>query len=56
MNFLSDEAKPYGHLDFLPNSTQDFIAAISELYKIDIEVYFVLAANVIDIFRQIPML
>ena len=26
MNFLSDAAKPYGHLDYLPNPTQDFLA------------------------------
>lgn len=49
MNILSDESKPYGHLDYLPNPTQDFIAVIPELYNTDIQVYFVLAANVIDL-------
>lgn len=48
MNFLPDEENPYGHLDYLPNSTQDFINVIPELYNTDILVYFVLAANVID--------
>ena len=48
MNFLSDAAKPYGHLDYLPNPTQDFLAVLPELYNTDIRVYFTLAANIID--------
>lgn len=48
MNFLSDAAKPYGHLDYLPNPTQDFLAVLPELYNIDIRVYFTLAANIVD--------
>ena len=49
MNFLSDAAKPYGHLDYLPNPTQDFLAiAERELTHADIIVYFILAANIND--------
>jgi len=48
MNLLSDEWKNYGHLDYLPNFTQDFIAIVPELYNIDIQVYFTLAANIVD--------
>ena len=40
MNFLSDAAKPYGHLDYLPNPTQDFLATLPKLYNTDIQVYF----------------
>ena len=48
MKLLSEEVKPYGHLDYLPNPTQDFIAVLPELYNIDIQVYWTLAANIID--------
>ena len=48
MNFLSDAAKPYGHLDYLPNPTQDFLAVLPKLYNTDIRVYFTLSANIID--------
>ena len=48
MNFLSDAAKPYGHLDYLPNPTQDFLAVLPKLYNTDIRIYFTLSANIID--------
>ena len=48
MNFLSDAAKPYGHLDYLPNPTQGFLAVLPKLYNTDIRIYFTLAANIID--------
>ena len=48
MKLLSEEVKPYGHLDYLPNPTQDFIAAMPQLQGVDIYIYFVLASNIND--------
>lgn len=57
MEFSTDKFTFYGPLEYLPASTQEFITIVPELYKIDLQVYFTLAANIDDFtnFRTTPI-
>ena len=41
-----DVRKPFGHLEYLPNFTQDFWSIVPELQGVDIYIYGVIACNI----------